>query len=71
MWLEKLYKLASYKLYRKKSYKFSKTYLLLLPTSFSSAILWECQVIYPPVATVAAPALCTVVAAAGAAGGEL
>jgi hypothetical protein len=46
-------------------------YLLFLPTSFSSAILWERQVIYPPVATVAALALCAVVAAAGAAGGEL
>ncbi len=52
-------------------YEFRKMYLLLLPTSFSSAILWEHRVIYPPVATVVAPALCAVVAAAGAAGGEL
>ena len=42
-------------------------YLLLLSTSFSSAILWECQVICPPVATVAALALGAVVAAAGVA----
>ncbi len=42
-------------------------YLLLLSTSFSSAILWERQVICLPVATVAAPALGAVVAAAGVA----
>jgi hypothetical protein len=54
-------------MYRKKSYKFRKRYLLLLSTSISSAILWERQVICLPVATVAAPALGTVVAAAGVA----
>ncbi len=41
-----------------------KRYLLLLSTSFSSAILWDHRVICLPVATVAVPALGAVVAAA-------
>jgi hypothetical protein len=40
-------------------------YLLLLSTSFSSAILWERRVLCSPVATVVAPALGAVVRAAG------
>jgi hypothetical protein len=64
---KKTYELATYKLYRKNSYEFRKTYLLLLSTSFSSAILWERRVTCLPVATVAAPALGAVVAAVGVA----
>jgi hypothetical protein len=67
MWLAKNIQISNLQIVKKKSYKFRKTYLLLPSTSFSSAILWECQVICLPVATVAAPALGSVVAAAGVA----